>query len=417
MASIDTFKRQLSEYLSRQTNPCDNLVKFEVSTEADFSFLASLKIWRNYIDIKNADQLGDDILMYAAQASNCDEAIVRLKEISSHFFVHKIDKIQLNQARYLVKLDRNAAFTAALKSIMSSDYGRQTKVEETVAITISELEDSSITNFRLQTLALVLKNLLSYSKYIPATSNSTANHKLLLTTRSNSKKNDCLEPNIVILCSVVRDNNESSKKISHMPVDEYFKKRMDDMQLMALHKYGLRIKDDEKFLQLREQLGEAACKLDMIEVKHTNALTIMNDPKQAFILYNSARIETLFKTFNEKVLSGYYPELPKLEDIDINLLTNDEEWRLLKQLMLFPETVQSSLGDFKTGKINTHLLYKYLQTIATEFSNYYSKKRILTENRPQLIPVIHAKIHLLKAVQRVFKLALKNVDIQPVSFM
>jgi arginyl-tRNA synthetase len=312
---------------------------------------------------------------------------------------------------------RNSAFKTMFKSISSDDYGRAPKCGETVSVNISETANSSITNFRLQTINLVLKNLISYSQYT-LTDDSTANHKVLLTTRSNFKKDDDYsESDITVLCSVVRDMDKNNKKISHQSAEEYLKKRIDDMHLMALHKYGVRIKSDDKFLELKEKLGTAAGKLDMIEVKHSNPLTLSFDVKQAFILYNSARMETLLKCFEEKVASGYYQALPELDDIDMNLLTDNEEWALLKQLMLFPEVIKNSIGDLMNGKIGFHLLYKYLQNLAIAFSNYYSKKKVLTENRPQLMPILHAKIHLLKAIQAIFNKTLNIFDIEPVSFM
>lgn len=43
----------------------------------------------------------------------------------------------------------------------------------------------------------------------------------------------------------------------------------------------------------------------------------------AFILYNYARISVLFKTFAEKQKTGYYPELPPLENVDFSLLSEE----------------------------------------------------------------------------------------------
>lgn len=45
-------------------------------------------------------------------------------------------------------------------------------------------------------------------------------------------------------------------------------------------------------------------------------------PGASFILYNSARIETLLRTFEDRVSSGVYPKLPDVENIDISLLND-----------------------------------------------------------------------------------------------
>jgi len=417
MGELHTFKEQLGKYLSRTENPAENLIKFEVSNLSDFSFIINLDLWSNYFKLEETGSYNNDILIYATdnEDNNKEQAMEALKHESERF-AFKIDSLEVTNMKCFIKLMRNSTFKTMFKSISSDDYGRALKCGETVAINISETENSSITNFRLQAISLVLKNLISYSQYT-LTDDSTADHKVLLTTRSNFKKdNDYLESDITVLCSVVRDMDKNNKKISHQSQEDYLKKRIDDMHLMALHKYGVRIKSDDNFLNLREKLGIAAVKLDMIEVKHSNPLTLTFDIKQAFILYNSARIETLLKSFDEKVASGYYQPLPELDDIDMNLLT-DNEWTLLKQLMLFPEVIRTSIGDLKNGKIGLHLLYKYLQNLAIAFSNYYSKKKVLTENRPQLMPILHAKIHLLKAIQAIFNKTLSIFDIEPVSFM
>lgn len=43
----------------------------------------------------------------------------------------------------------------------------------------------------------------------------------------------------------------------------------------------------------------------------------------SFILYNSARIETILRKFNEKVEVGYYNMLPELSDINFGLLCEE----------------------------------------------------------------------------------------------
>ncbi|XP_070499270.1 uncharacterized protein [Chironomus tepperi] len=418
MSELHTFKEQLGKYLSRTDNPAENLIKFEVGNGPDFSFIINLDLWANYFKIEDSRPFNNDILIYATDNENNDEkhAIEALKN-ESEKFAFKIDSLEVKNMKCFIKLMRNSTFKTMFKSISSDDFGRAPKCDETMSINIIETENSSITNFRLQTIELVLKNLISYSQYT-LTDDSTADHKVLLTTRSNFKKdNDCLDTDITVLCSVVRDMDKNNKKISHQSTNDYLKKRIDDMHLMALHKYGVRIKSDDNFLKLKEKLGTAAAKFDMIEVKHSNPVTLTFDIKQAFILYNSARIETLLKSFDEKVASGYYQPLPELDNIDMNLLTDNEEWNLLKQLMLFPEVIKNSIVDLKNGKIGLHLLYKYLQNLAIAFSNYYSKKKVLTENRPQLMPILHAKIHLLKAIRAIFNKTLSIFDIEPVSFM
>jgi arginyl-tRNA synthetase len=164
---------------------------------------------------------------------------------------------------------------------------------------------------------------------------------------------------------------------------------------------------------LKIKLGNAAANLEMMEVKHSNVLRLTPNVRQSFILYNSARLENLLASFHEK----NYPLLPPLEDVNLDLLTQEGEWELLKYMLTLPDVLDKSIGDIKRGQIAIHTLYKYLSGFVTSFSNYYSKKKILVENRSHLIPVIHAKIHFLLAIQKCLNLVLDIFDIEPVSFM
>lgn len=170
-------------------------------------------------------------------------------------------------------------------------------------------------------------------------------------------------------------------------------------------------------MELTKKLGNAAATLDMIEVKHSSALKLNSNPKQAFILYNSARIETLISTFEDMVKQNYYPALPNLNDVNLELLAEPLEWELLKHLQAFTDVIEKSLSDITSGQIALHVIYKYLTGIANSFSVYYSKKKILLENRPHLVKIVHAKIYLLKSLQKTLNITLNLFDIEPVKFM
>lgn len=171
----------------------------------------------------------------------------------------------------------------------------------------------------------------------------------------------------------------------------------------------------QEFVELTRKLGRAAAILDMVEVKHSHALKLTTNQKHSFILYNSARLENLLNTFNDKVRENYYPELSS--EINLNLLTEKSEWELLKHLLILPDIIEKSLSEMTNGQIALHAVYKYLVAFVNTFSAYYSRKKILIENRPHLIATIHAKIYLLKAIQRALNLVLEIFDIEPVLFM
>lgn len=202
-----------------------------------------------------------------------------------------------------------------------------------------------------------------------------------------------------------------------MDAKTYVAKRCEDMQLISIHKYGIRVRSDDNFRKLIEKLGRYAVILDFLEVKHSSAMTLATDPRQAFILYNSARLETLMEKFNNKVTEGYYEDLPDVQDIDMSLLKEFEEWQLLKMILFFPEIIDRGINYLSEGKVALHLIHKYLSAFASIFSIYYRRVRLLTENRSQLMRVLHAKIYFLRAVQRIFNETLAIFSIEPVAFM
>lgn len=108
--------------------------------------------------------------------------------------------------------------------------------------------------------------------------------------------------------------------------------RSNDMCLMALHKYGVRVKQDARFCDLMRRLGNAAVIVDLLEVKHTSPVQIIRNGQgstkgASFILYNSARLESILRTFEERIERQAYDPAPEINDIDWSLL--NEEVRIV----------------------------------------------------------------------------------------
>jgi len=101
------------------------------------------------------------------------------------------------------------------------------------------------------------------------------------------------------------------------------------MLLIAMHRHGVRDCPKGRDLEaLMKRLGHAAVIVDLFEVRHgTSASVVRNglgSSKGAnYILYNSARLETLLRTFTDQVNAGVYEALPPLEKIDLSLLEDE----------------------------------------------------------------------------------------------
>ena len=190
---------------------------------------------------------------------------------------------------------------------------------------------------------------------------------------------------------------------------------------MAQHKYGLRVNNEKVFKDLIDKLGMAAVTVDLLEVKHSSPVNLnitgcSSSKGAAFILYNSARLETLLRLFDEKVKSGYFPELPDFDDINIDLLKEEEEWELLLTYIIgFPSMINRATNDLT--RISPHLICSFLSGLVGTFSIYYRRVRILTENRSQLLPTLYARIYLLKCLQIILNKSLALLDIRPINRM
>lgn len=113
--------------------------------------------------------------------------------------------------------------------------------------------------------------------------------------------------------------------------------RSNDMCLMALHKYGVRVKQDARFCDLMRRLGNAAVTVDLLEVKHTSPVQIIRNGQgstkgASFILYNSARLESILRTFEERIERQAYDPAPEINDIDWSLL--NEEVRIVRGTLI-----------------------------------------------------------------------------------
>lgn len=419
MHLIKTFSKEVSKYLSRSDCDCVKLIKFHEAGKFDFSFPLSINIWKNYlkeVDITAVDNCEDNILVFAAGDSSSDfkQAIEKFKIASSNF-QFAIECVEIKDYRCFFTVNRAAAFSKFLSEVTTS-YGKRRKIEdETLSLEMDADETSTITQYRVELVNEVVKNLLNYSKFVVVNDPSIAKHKVLVTSKSNLSKNDDRIDRKLLTCGVVIDPIQ--KKVSQQDATDYIRKRSEDMHLISIHKYGVRVKNDEAFKALVERLGRNAVTLDLLEVKQSSAVTLNPDPKQAFIMYNSARLETLMEKFELKVSEGYYNELPSVAEIDTSLLKEDEEWNLLKLLLSFPDVIDQSIDDVANGKVSLHIIHKFISALISTFSIYYRRVRLLTENRNQLMPTLHAKIHFLRTLRRILNESLKIFGIEPVAFM
>lgn len=291
MTLLEKYIKQVKDFLTRscESASAEKVMRFyENQGPNDFSFPISLQIWRRYlkdIDDEKILRYGDNILQYAFDTLEVDTLIERLLKESSKW-VFPVEEVLIEKGRCSFKLKRTSGFREIITEIYNDNsYGKCVKVPgESVALNIEDCSDtSSITQFRLELIKSVCERLLVYSRFEFAADSKDAKHSLLFTTKSNASLQDIQRgEKTVVTCGVIVD--PTSRKTSSVTSETYIKMRCDDMHLIAIHKYGVRAKDDAALQSLVKKLGRHAATLDLLGTKSSSSCCLTADPKQAFIL-------------------------------------------------------------------------------------------------------------------------------------
>lgn len=106
-----------------------------------------------------------------------------------------------------------------------------------------------------------------------------------------------------------------------------------------------------------------------------------------YIQYAHARICSIFKTAESKGIA-----FPALEEVDLGLLDQPEDFSLMKKVLSFPEVVGKSAENREV-----HRIPFYLQELVAQFHSYYSVHRVVSED----VPLTRARLLLLLSVRSV----------------
>ncbi len=90
-----------------------------------------------------------------------------------------------------------------------------------------------------------------------------------------------------------------------------------------------------------------------------------------YIQYAHARICSIFRTANEQGI-----KLLDSTEIDLSPLVNEEEFIMIKKILIFTEIVEKS-----AELLEVHRIAFYLQDLVGTFHRYYSNNRIVSDNR------------------------------------
>ncbi|NXG42463.1 DALD3 protein, partial [Psilopogon haemacephalus] len=228
-----------------------------------------------------------------------------------------------------------------------------------------------------------------------------------------------------LICGPVKVTNPSSP----IGADQYFQLRKRQMYEASVMKYG-ELAQDEAWTEVIDTLTVAAIRFEMLSTAHRSQITLDLEDSSistkgtksgAFVMYNCARLATLFGTYQQAVERGTYPPLPPASELKYSCLREEGEWLLLFNYLLpFPEVLQQAAQlTAPTQGIritaSTETVCKFLIHLSMDFSSYYNRVHILGEPFPHLFDQMFARLQLLGAVRDMFHSALATLHLPPLS--
>ncbi len=108
-----------------------------------------------------------------------------------------------------------------------------------------------------------------------------------------------------------------------------------------------------------------------------------------YVQYANARINSIFSHADEKGIDA-----DKLADADFTLLTQNEELRIIKKLLMYPMIFEGAVNAYEPHRITF-----YLQELSGLFHPYYNKHRVLADD----IELTKARLALCQAVRVVLR--------------
>ncbi|XP_017074442.1 uncharacterized protein LOC108110071 [Drosophila eugracilis] len=408
---------------------CGEIIRYnneDMALQGDLSLSAFAPYWQNFAKKLGRTLRRDDDLLLPGPKER--QELIDL----SNEWIFPISEISiLHKERYFLFFQRRPIIAYVLKSVLSpnENYGRPLKTEHSPTIYLNFQANSGATDgsqelrqYRLQQLYNILLRLVDYSSWRLVDSNNRKKDTLCVSVEAQKcfQKEEPKDHVCIVSGPVLEPVKKTATTLTF---DQYLELRSSHMRLMAMHRYGVRPTGLCGMDALMKRLGAAAVIVDLFEVRHATAVTVVrsglgSSKGASYILYNSARLETILRTFNNHVEDGYYNSLPPLKEIDLSVLEEDMDWHLIfGYLFGFPELLESLVDQMSQGQCGVHLLVRFIENLASAFSRYYRQKKVLVQNRDQLMPILYARIYLMLAVRQVLNMALSLFGIEPVDYI
>uniref|UniRef100_S4RX96 DALR anticodon binding domain containing 3 n=1 Tax=Petromyzon marinus TaxID=7757 RepID=S4RX96_PETMA len=228
---------------------------------------------------------------------------------------------------------------------------------------------------------------------------------------------------------VVVGSVKTGEGTSQVDALDYLRLRRAQMKEASVMKYGNSVQGPE-WEEIIDVMTAATVKFELLSSAHRSTLPLelgegaerasaaRGRRSGTFVMYNSARLSTLFQNYRTAVKQGMYPKFPEVSSLDFSLLNEEEEWRLLYnyivpfgELLSRSSHLEPARGIHATA--HTDVLYKFLVELSMDFSSYYNRVRVLSEPVPHLSGIMFARLRLLERLQEVMHAAMSALGLPP----
>ncbi|XP_034854246.1 DALR anticodon-binding domain-containing protein 3 isoform X1 [Mirounga leonina] len=239
---------------------------------------------------------------------------------------------------------------------------------------------------------------------------------------------------------------------------EYYELRHAQVCKASAQKRGRELARDPAWTEVVRVLSVATIKFEMLSTAPQSQLLLAlaggsistkGTKSGTFVMYNCARLATLFEGYKHSTEQGRYPTFPPVSSLNFSLLQDEGEWLLLFNGVLpFPDVLSQTAalacaapGLHTTARTET--MCKFLVQLSMDFSSYYNRIHILgvstqqrggclqgckgskgrdqqapsllQEPRPHLFGQMFARLQLLRAVREVLHAGLAMLGLPPLN--
>ncbi|KAM6982482.1 DALR anticodon-binding domain-containing protein 3 [Tautogolabrus adspersus] len=217
---------------------------------------------------------------------------------------------------------------------------------------------------------------------------------------------------------------------SQLTAAQYLQLRRGQMKEASEMKYGDQV-EGQTWDDIIRVMTSATVRFELLSTVHTSPVTLdvqkegglsTKGPRGGvFVMYNCARLHTLFDSYERGVEKGLYPEIPEGSQLDFSALKEEGEWLLLfNYLIPFSELLDQSgqaldcEGGGARVNIKTEQICKFLVSLSKDFSSYYNRVHVLGEPLPHLFNQMFCRLYLLRALRELYHSALDTLNLPPI---